>query len=164
VSRTQYAALFAAIGTTYGPGDGSATFALPDLRNRFALGLDGGTDPGDTGGQAAVSLTTAQLPAHTHGGPGHTHPGPSHTHTIAHNHTLGFSDAAGGSVQNVPKGTSTNSSTSAGLMGQPSSASSGAGGTQSTGPATSGVTGSTGSGETHENMPPYLVLRFIIKT
>jgi len=42
VSRTTYASLFAAIGTTYGAGDGSATFNLPDLRGEFIRGWDGG--------------------------------------------------------------------------------------------------------------------------
>lgn len=48
VSRTTYAALFAAIGTTYGEGDGSTTFNLPDLRGEFIRGLDDGrgADPG----------------------------------------------------------------------------------------------------------------------
>lgn len=42
VSRTAYAALFAAIGTTYGVGDGATTFGLPDLRGEFLRGLDDG--------------------------------------------------------------------------------------------------------------------------
>jgi microcystin-dependent protein len=42
VSRSQYAALFTAIGTTYGAGDGSTTFNLPDLRGEFVRGLDSG--------------------------------------------------------------------------------------------------------------------------
>ena len=41
VSRTQYKALFDAIGTTYGAGDGAVTFNLPDLRDRFPMGIDG---------------------------------------------------------------------------------------------------------------------------
>ena len=42
LSRTTYAALFAVIGTTYGAGDGSTTFALPDLRGEFVRGVDDG--------------------------------------------------------------------------------------------------------------------------
>jgi microcystin-dependent protein len=42
VSRTTYATLFAAIGSTYGPGDGATTFALPDLRGEFLRGADRG--------------------------------------------------------------------------------------------------------------------------
>lgn len=54
VSRTTYAALFAAIGTTYGTGDGSTTFNLPDLRGEFVRGLDDGrgVDAGRTLGSA----------------------------------------------------------------------------------------------------------------
>lgn len=51
VSRTTYAALFTAIGTVYGIGDGSTTFNLPDLRGRTIAGVD------DMGGSAASRLT-----------------------------------------------------------------------------------------------------------
>ncbi|WP_083237733.1 phage tail protein [Mesorhizobium hungaricum] len=74
VSRTAYAALFAAIGTTYGTGDGTTTFNVPDLRGRAVAGRDnmGGTAAGrlasisglgSVGGSESVSLTAAQLPA-----------------------------------------------------------------------------------------------------
>lgn len=65
ISRTYYSALFAVIGTTYGAGDGSTTFNLPDLRNRFPLGNDGGM-LGSAGGNAAVTLTTSNMPSHSH--------------------------------------------------------------------------------------------------
>lgn len=54
VSRTTYAALFAAIGTTFGVGDGSTTFALPDLRGEFIRGFDDsrGVDSGRVNGSA----------------------------------------------------------------------------------------------------------------
>ena len=63
LSRTTYAALFAVIGTTYGAGDGSTTFALPDLRGEFVRGFDDarGIDSGRTLGSSqsayAGSLT-----------------------------------------------------------------------------------------------------------
>lgn len=53
VSRTTYAALFAIVGTTYGSGDGSTTFNLPDLRQRFPIGVAAsgtGSTLGGTGG------------------------------------------------------------------------------------------------------------------
>jgi microcystin-dependent protein len=53
ISRTVYSTLFTAIGTTYGVGDGSTTFALPDMRGRVAAGQD------DMGGTSANHLTTA---------------------------------------------------------------------------------------------------------
>lgn len=67
VSRTAYAWLFARIGTTFGAGDGSTTFALPDLRGEFLRGLDDGR-----GVDASRTLGSAQadaLKAHNHLGP-----------------------------------------------------------------------------------------------
>lgn len=64
VSRAAYAALFAAIGTTYGVGDGATTFGLPDLRGEFVRGLDDGR-----GVDAARAIGSAQAQAiqsHTH--------------------------------------------------------------------------------------------------
>jgi microcystin-dependent protein len=65
VSRTIYAALFAAIGTVFGTGDGSTTFNLPDLRGEFVRGLDDGR-----GVDSDRAIGTAQLDAmqgHIHG-------------------------------------------------------------------------------------------------
>lgn len=58
VSRATYAALFAAIGTTYGVGDGSTTFNVPDLRGEFIRGLDNGR-----GVDPARAIGSAQLDA-----------------------------------------------------------------------------------------------------
>jgi microcystin-dependent protein len=89
VSRSTYAALFAVVGTTYGAGDGSTTFALPDLRGRVVAGRDNmggtaanrltnsgtgnpgiaGTTLGAAGGVDRHTLTTAQMPSHSHGIP-----------------------------------------------------------------------------------------------
>ena len=79
VSRTTYAALFAVIGTTYGSGDGSTTFNLPDLEDNVpvgkspnkALASTGGANTvansGNVGGSTAnATLSTAQLASHTH--------------------------------------------------------------------------------------------------
>jgi microcystin-dependent protein len=57
--------LFALIGTTYG-GDGQQTFALPDLRGRVPLHQGGGFVIGQLAGTESVTLTAAQLPAHSH--------------------------------------------------------------------------------------------------
>jgi microcystin-dependent protein len=73
ISRTTYATLFSAIGTTFGAGDGSTTFNVPDLRGEFARGWDDGRgiDTGRTFGSAQASANLA----HTHGitDPGHVH-------------------------------------------------------------------------------------------
>jgi len=57
--------LFNLIGTTYG-GDGQSTFALPDLRGRFPLHFGNGFTLAETGGAEEITLTVAQIPAHTH--------------------------------------------------------------------------------------------------
>lgn len=68
VSRTTYAALFAAIGTTYGAGDGSTTFNLPDLRGEFLRCLDDGR--GVDTGRAIGSAQDHQMESHNHTLPG----------------------------------------------------------------------------------------------
>ncbi len=57
--------LFQLIGTTYG-GDGQNTFALPDLRGRLPIHQGSGFVLAQTGGSETVTLTTQQIPAHTH--------------------------------------------------------------------------------------------------
>lgn len=64
VSRTVYAALFAAIGTTYGTGDGTTTFNLPDLRGEFIRGWDDAR--GVDSGRAIGSAQAQDLQSHTH--------------------------------------------------------------------------------------------------
>lgn len=91
VSRTTYASLFSVIGTTYGAGDGSTTFNLPNFTNRVArYGTPGATGGADTD---SVTLTEANLPSHSHTSAEHSHTsaehshtGPSHQHTINHDH------------------------------------------------------------------------------
>jgi microcystin-dependent protein len=58
--------LFQLIGTTYG-GDGQSTFALPDLRGRIPMHQGNGFILAETGGVEEVTLTVAQVPAHSHG-------------------------------------------------------------------------------------------------
>jgi len=79
VSRTNYPDLFAALGTSWGAGDGSATFNLPDLRGRFLRGTDAGSgrDPdragrgaSNMGGNTGDAVGTVQgddFKSHTHG-------------------------------------------------------------------------------------------------
>jgi microcystin-dependent protein len=83
INRTTYSSLFSIIGTTYGSGDGSTTFNIPDLRGRVVAGQDdmggtsanrltgqsGGVDGdvlGGTGGLETHTLTVSQLASHTH--------------------------------------------------------------------------------------------------
>ena len=73
VSRTTYATLFDVIGTTFGAGDGSTTFNVPDLSGRVPLGVSQAHALGSTGGSETVTLTEQELPAHTHEVPQHGH-------------------------------------------------------------------------------------------
>ena len=72
VSRTTYASLFTAIGTTWGTGNGSTTFNVPDLRRYTTIGSAGtqvsgpGTSVGNTGGAETHTLITSELPSHSH--------------------------------------------------------------------------------------------------
>ena len=66
LSIAEYEALFQLIGTTYG-GDGQSTFALPDLRGRVPLHFGNGFTLGETGGVESVTLTSQQIPVHSHG-------------------------------------------------------------------------------------------------
>lgn len=62
---SEYETLFNLIGTTYG-GDGQNTFALPDLRGRIPLHFGNGFTLAETGGAEQVTLTTSQIPVHSH--------------------------------------------------------------------------------------------------
>ncbi|WP_058773316.1 phage tail protein [Pseudomonas rhizoryzae] len=79
VSRTTYATLFAAIGTTFGAGDGSTTFNLPDLRGEFIRGWD--DTRGVDGGRAFGSSQASQNLAHDHSAT--TGSAGAHSHTMS---------------------------------------------------------------------------------
>ena len=85
VSRSTYSALFAIIGTTYGAGDGSSTFLLPDIQDNVPVGKSGTKALASTGGANTVAstgnvggstanatLSTPQLASHSHPGGGNS--------------------------------------------------------------------------------------------
>lgn len=135
VSRTTYAALFAALGTAYGTGDGSTTFNLPDLRGRVPAGQD------NMGGSAASRLTTAGsgVDGATRGAAGG-----AETHTL--------------SLTQMPSHTHTETQHAIVSQGF------GGGNTIYAGSPTTVNTGSSGNGNAHNNTQPTLVLTYIIKT
>ena len=67
VSRTTYAQLFSVIGTTYGSGDGSTTFNLPDMRGRVAVGSDANWGCGGIRGATSHAQLPTEMAKHTHG-------------------------------------------------------------------------------------------------
>ena len=155
VDRTLFAALYAAIGNTFGPGNGTTTFNLPDMRGRVAAGVGTGTGGGASGtgavsggaalaavalagwfGTNSVVLDASQIPAHTHPitDPGHSHGqnggtgGPNSTELA-----LGTFDTMGNA--------------------------------SNTDSATTGITvNNTGGGGSHTNLQPTVGLNFIIRT
>jgi microcystin-dependent protein len=143
VSRTTYAALFAAIGTTYGVGDGSTTFNLPDFTDRVPMG---GGVLGAAGGANSRTLATENLPSHNHSFSATTGSNGSHTHLI------NYSEATGSAYANLPRGTGTK-------VGDNRQA------IESDGAHThsvSGTTGSVGSGTAVDTTPAHQRVNFII--
>lgn len=161
ISRTTYSALFTALGTTYGEGDGSTTFNLPDCQGRVVAGKDdmsgtsanrltdqsGGLDGdtlGDTGGSETHTLTEAQLASHTHTGT--TASNGAHTHTVGPLNE-GVVVSTDGIAQNGYYRNSDTLTTSSG------------------GAHTHTFTSnSTGSGSAHNNVQPTIIANKIIYT
>ena len=167
VSRATYATLFAAIGTTWGVGDGSTTFNVPDMRGRAPIGAGTGSGltPRTLGsklGEENHALTLAENGSHAHTGGLHTHTGGLHTHIGgAHQHNLpsrihetGYPATYGG----TGKLESTTGSTGSG--GNVATSSGGNVATSSDGAV---ATTSSGSGTAHNTMQPSAVVNFIIK-
>ena len=170
ISRTTYATLFGVVSTTYGGGDGSSTFNLPDIRGRVvagkeasaslltsALGGLNGNALGNTGGAQGITLTSAQsgLPAHNHSLTMNPH---THTFTgIPHSHT-GVNDASAPAYLG--------SGLTAGVTNTQSTDPATAGGTNSTETTTGTIGNNTAvdASSAHANVQPTIILNYCIKT
>lgn len=90
VSRTTYADLYAVVGDTYGAGDGSTTFNLPNIKGRVVVGLDSADTAFDalaeTGGSATHTLNTAEMPSHNHTQDAHNHTANTAAANAPHSH------------------------------------------------------------------------------
>jgi microcystin-dependent protein len=149
VSRTTYAVLFAAIGTTFGSGDGVTTFNLPDLRGRVPVGVDAGIGRHTTLNLLGQAGGHQSLQAHTHGA-GSMLTG---AESALHHHNIGW---FGGQTRHEGTGFAYGTNVEVG-------------GTTATGDesanhihAVTGNTASTGSGN-GENMPPFQTLNWMVK-
>lgn len=154
VSQTTEAALYAAIQGTYNTGgEGAGNFRLPNLKGKFPVGRDAADGSFDnlaeTGGAKEVTLITANLPVHNHTfsslttttNGAHTH---NFTRTTLNDQAVvsAFADAfaadeADGSATTLSAGDHSH--------------------------GISGASDNTGSGTAHQNLPPYIVLNYIIK-
>lgn len=138
-----------------------------EITGKFLFARSTSHGAGTEGGSETVTLTEAQLPAHTHTGPSHTHTVAAHTHTAssgsagAHSHTVARNKiSASGTARYAAQADNvdhtTHSTSSAGAHSHTITVASGGGG--STGAAGTGATGSTGSGSAITIMPPYLAV------
>ena len=146
VSRSTYAALFAVVGTTYGSGNGSTTFNVPDLQDDCALGRSPTKALASTGGAKTVT-STGNVSGNSANATISTPQIGSHSHPYNH----GYNNSSGGgsgcsSVRNIPNSPGTNTGNAGGGGGHNHSLS------------------ANFAGNAKSVLQPYLTLIYVIKT
>lgn len=156
ISRSIYSTLFSLFGTAYGAGDGTSTFNIPDLRGRVTAKKDdmGGaaagrltpsyfgaaaSSLGAVGGMESQTLSTAQMPSHTHGvtDPGHTHTPPGVSAGLWGDNVSGSAAEGGNAFQMTHTGIPV---------------------------ATTGISiQSAGGGGAHNNVQPTIICNYVIR-
>ena len=171
ISRAAYPDLFTLIGTTFGVGNGTTTFNLPDYRDRMSIGAGTSYAAGATGGATTHTLTTAELPPLTHNviDPGHTHTitDPNHSHGVTDpGHTHVLQTGTGGPPNNFITKGGVSSSTSENTDSNTTGLTVNSGSTAITG-ANSHSTGvtvaDTNGGGAHSILNPYLGMYKLIR-
>jgi microcystin-dependent protein len=180
VSRSTYSALFAVISTTFGSGDGSSTFGLPNFQNRMAIGKSGTYALGSTGGATTDSFTPSGSISGSTGGTALTEAQlPSHSHSATSTSSSTSTSSTSNGVVTTGSGSGPGSGGVAVLSGTQSTRPvTGITTTTSTTTSTSTSIGNTGSGATHDHtlsatfsgsagtvdvLNPYISINFIIK-
>jgi len=150
VSRTTYGDLFSVIGTTYGVGDGSTTFNVPNTKGKVLVGYNSSESEfnslGETGGEKTHTLSTSEMPSHYHNISLTTSTNGAHTHSYKKGDPSdnSISDTSGSHDEYDDLSATTGS----------------AGNHNHT---VNGNSGATGSGSAHNNLQPYITLNHIIK-
>lgn len=177
VSRSTYSDLFDVIGTIYGSGDGSTTFALPNLSGRVPMGVSPNYALASSGGSETATLDSTKVPSHTHTVPSHGHDStitavtPAYSHSITSQPSFGYyapnstttcyTPTSASSYAGVTS-TEANLVTPASIDKHPATACTMSGGITDCAAFDTEATGSQTA--EHNNLQPYVTMHYVIAT